>query len=447
MSRLLLVIACIVSMSLAHQAQSAESRDSNPPIALGVYWPGEFTFRDLQIPKMRWAKIEETLDVLQKNHVNTIWITHVTAEEGAQLARLSEKRGIKLIASLGELDKRTDTGAELRDSILKTWGDAPKPIAWGLGDEPLSAMMASMGPYTKKWQDAGQPVATVVMTGDVPACAMEMKPDIFAVDAYPFFSANNPNGPGDYAASTTYYLDSARVAREWAQRAGVPSWWMMPQIFSEVWGPRDIDKDGNIVYLPGGGPHWRMPTEAEVRWQTWAAVGQGAKGVVFFSLFFDTAAIPEAPQPDPALGFAVKEPTNSGLPSGIMYMDGRPTPLLGAMGGSFDRVTQIAPILGKLKWTDEPLAFTSKGWRPAGQVVQAYVDDSNAAYAVVVSGDLTAVSEIAVNIDPKFSKVTDLLSGEVLPFVQTSPQFEPRGPFKQVKVKLEAGDGTMLKLE
>jgi hypothetical protein len=445
-------LASVMGLCMSVQTVLAQENPvplGNESIATGVYWPGEFTHRDLQIPKLRWQAIEKTLDLLAANHVNTIWLTHVDAKEGAQFARLAQARGIRLIASLGELDKQIGWNRpDIMAKMLEAWGDAPAPLAWGLGDEPLSSQMERMGQYIKPWKQAKHPVATVVMPGDVPACATQMVPSMFAVDAYAFFSDKNPSGPSDYASSTTYYLDSAASARVWARRGGVPEFWMMPQIFSEVWGPRDIDKDGNIVYLPGGGPHWRMPTEAEVRWQTWSGLSQGARGIVFFSLFFDAKAAPDAKQPVPPLAFAVTQPINSKLPAGILYLDGRPTPLLGAMGESFARVAKVAPVLATLRYTDEPLAFTSKGWRPAGQVVSNFLDTKGGNYALVVSGDFVNESEIAVNIDPRFSKVTDLVNGQSIEVLNTEKnRWEPKGPFKQIRVKLASGDGTLLKLE
>ncbi len=70
---------------------------------LGVYWAGEYTFRDLPEAE-RWAKIDEALDGMAKRHINAVWLTHMSAEEGAEFARHAAKRGIYLVACLSELD-------------------------------------------------------------------------------------------------------------------------------------------------------------------------------------------------------------------------------------------------------------------------------------------------------------------------------------------------------
>jgi hypothetical protein len=442
----------VILMSCAIQVMAAVPETASteaPPVPLGVYWPGEFTFRDQQIPKLRWKKIEATLDLLASNHVNAVWLTHVNAEEGADFARRAANRGIYLVASLGELAGENPAarqgGGALMESVLKNWGDAPKPIAWGLGDEPRAEYMAEMASYSEPWKKAKQPVTTVVMSGDIPTCGAVMKPTFLCTDVYPFFSAGNPNGPGDYAASTTYFLDSGRSAQRWSEG----DWWMMGQIFSEVWGPRDIDKDGNVVYLPGGGPHWRMPTPAEVRWQTWSSIACGARGVFYFSLFFNAGAATNAAPLEAKAQFAVSQPTPSGLPASILYMDGRTTPLLAAMGESFAAVTKVAPLIKTLKLVDERFAFVAKGWRPAGTVVQPFVGTEGQRYAVVVNGDFQEAADVAVNVSGDVTAVQDLVSAQTLPLLTKAlTSWEPIGSgFQQVRVKLAPGDGTLLRLE
>ena len=54
----------------------------------------------------------------------------------------------------------------------------------------------------------------VMMPMDYIAAAKMVDLDYFTMDIYPFFSAKNPNGPGDHAASTWYYAQACQRANE-----------------------------------------------------------------------------------------------------------------------------------------------------------------------------------------------------------------------------------------
>jgi hypothetical protein len=417
---------------------------------LGVYWPGEWTCRAAD-GGQDWPKNEALLDNLAAHHVNVIWLTHTDAANTAEFARRSAKRGIFLVASLGELDgnvpqARTTDYAKQIAGVLKAWGDAPKPIAWGLCDEPRTATMHEMAPYTKAWTGAGQPVTTVVMAGDIPAAAKLLKAKFLCTDIYPFFSAGNPNGPDTMGESASYVAESGRRVRQMCRENGM-GYWFMGAAFQEPWGPRILSEKGDFVYLPGGNAHFRMPTVGEVRWQNWAALATGARGVVLFSLFFNMTADPQG-KPIEA-GFGLKEKTDSGAPGGLLYPDGRPTRQYEAMGESFARIARVAAILNQVEPTQELTVFHSKGWIPPGDVVQPFRDKQGNLYAIVVNGETEKEGTVAVNVPAETAKVTDLVSGQVLDLIK-SPKYEwePIGaPFKQARVVLPAGEGTLLKVE
>ncbi len=246
-----------------------------------MYWAGGFTFQECPFPETRWQKIDAALDDLASHHVNAIWLTHRSSSEAAQFARRAARRGIYLVASLGELAGevgriRNGNHEALIRRTLQDWGEAPKPIAWGLGDEPRTPYMREMAAYVEAWRKhaPGEPVTSVVMSRDL-AAADKARFDALACDVYPFFSPGNPNAYGGPPPAA--WLKNTRRLVEHSRRP-----WMMGQAFQEPWGPFELDGQGNIVYLPGGAPHWVMPSPDQVRWQALAAIALGAKGMFYF---------------------------------------------------------------------------------------------------------------------------------------------------------------------
>ena len=441
---------------LASTAWSAEQRSPKDPdfFPLGVYVPGS------NLPRgsdgvIDWHWIETQLDGLAKQHCNTIWVIHLNASDTASFSRLAAKRGIFLVASIAELcggtesipgPRTTDHAAQMA-AVLAAWGDAPRPIAWGLGDEPRSSFMHEMVPYAKAWSDAGLPVTTVVMAMDIPSAA-KLSASFIACDIYPFFSVGNPNGPNTMSETAEYVRSAGASAYQHCKQNGKP-YWYMGGAFEEAMGPHRFNAEGHIVYLPGGNACRRMPSVAEIRWQNWAALATGARGLVLFSLLYPSESMPQAPAIDQAIGgFGLTKETDSGTPAGLLYADGRPTPQYHAMGESFARIASIAPILRQIEPSQELSVFHSRGWIPSGDIVQEFRDPQGELYALVVNGDITKDGVVPVTIPSGTLTVTDMTSGANLPMT-TKEVFphEPIGPgFKQVRVTLPPGDGTLLRI-
>jgi hypothetical protein len=448
----------LMTMTITLTSPAAEPQRSPQFFPLGVYWAGEFVPRGAD-GKHDYAKIGPLLDSLKAHHCNTIWLTHTGAAEAAEFARHAAKRGIYLVASLGELAGNEHGVRQpahyrgLPERILKTWGDAPKPIAWGLGDEPRTEYMHQMKGFTEEWARSGEPVTTVVMAGELAAAGMLMKQTFLCTDIYPFFTAGNPNGPDTISESAAYVHQAGRRALAWAQRNGI-EYWFMGQIFQEPWGNREVDEQGNIVYLPGAAAHFRMPTVAEVHWQNWAALATGARGLIHFIFTFGEQKSLTDPNAKP-LPHGVKEKTNSGSPGGMVYHDGRPTPQYTAMGESFGVIAKLTPLLKQIapveSLAEEQLAFHAKGWIPPGDIVQVMKSRTPQKYYVIVANgevDNPEPRAIPVNFPPQVVKVTDLRTGEAVALTDKQElAWEPVcAPFQQARILLPPGHGTLLEL-
>ncbi|MEB3266129.1 MAG: hypothetical protein VKN13_05880 [Cyanobacteriota bacterium] len=317
-------------------------------LPMGVYWPGEYLHTDPANPRrIDWPRVDRALDDLASRHVTAIWLTHRTAAQTAAFARRAQRRGIAVVASIAELagevpQVRRGNHPLLIRETLATWGDAPRPLAWGLGDEPRTAYMNEMAAYVAAWRRLapGEPLTTVVMHRDLKAAAA-VGFDALAMDVYPFFSPGNPNA---YAGShrRAWIGNTDRLQRA----VTVP--WMMGQAYQEPWGPFRVSPQGTIVYLPGSAPHWQMPTPAQVRWQTFSAVARGAKGMFYFA--YRLAPSPKLRKmPAATLPARVSSTTDSGSPMGLVHLDGRPTPQLQAMGEAFGWIRRQRATLAPLR--------------------------------------------------------------------------------------------------
>lgn len=95
------------------------------------------------------------------------------------------------------------------------------------------------------------------------------------------------------------------------------------------------------------------------------------------------------------------------------------------------------------------LSFHASNWSKIGDYVRNFMDKRDGTpYIVVVNGDLTKEAMIPVNIEVPFLSVTDLCTGETLiPEEDYQDNWRPIGkPFKQIKVKLQPGSGTLLRI-
>jgi len=416
---------------------------------LGVYWPTNLGFPDLEGDE-RWEKIEEVMKSLQEHHVNTIWLNHGRADLQAEYARRADKYGIRLVAAISTIHtetKRLRDGYEQRvERALAAWGDAPVPLAWGIGDEPYTRGMPEVATCAESWTSRDQPIALVVMPRDIPTTAELVPLDFIASDVYAYFGKDCPNGPNTQAQAKAYILDVMDKLLKATDNHQNMSAWFMGGAFQNIAGPSRLSPNGDYVILPGGGNNFRMPTPAETRWQSWLGVAGGARGIFMFTLFFY-----ETPRTSPLVGdWGRMEEYDTGFPGGLLYPDGRPTVQYGAMGQSFARIKKAAPYLMRITPKEDRLAFHAKGWSDHGDTIANFVDEADGSrYVVVINGDLNNEAEVPVNVPKRIERIEDLCSGaEVVTTEEYDNHWAPIGtPFRQFRVKLAPGSGTLLRLQ
>ena len=100
--------------------------------------------------------------------------------------------------------------------------------------------------------------------------AQRVRPKAMAMDCYPFF-VNPSSGPSTPLASRSYWTRQCERMHHAATSIDAP-YWMMGQAM-ELQQMRGDDPPK---------PIWGRPTNAQLRWQVWAAVQRGATGFFYF---------------------------------------------------------------------------------------------------------------------------------------------------------------------
>src|SRR5439155_18828474 len=101
--------------------------------------------------------------------------------------------------------------------------------------------------------------------------AREIKPRIVAYDIYPFFASKS--GPQTWPAQRSYYEGHIGQFYQAARECDAPLW-----VMAQAWSSRRVDATDHTT-------EWLMarPTRAQMRYQVWMALFQGAKGIFFYA--------------------------------------------------------------------------------------------------------------------------------------------------------------------
>ena len=398
-------------------------------LPLGVYWAGEYAFGEYQVPKIRWAKVDKALDDMAAHHVNAIWLTHTGAADAAELARRAAARGIYLAASLSELSceeapkRHAKHQAATIAGVLQTWGGAPPPIAWGLGDEPRTGYASEMQLVANAWKQyaPGEPVTTVVMWGDL-AAYTPLGFDALCCDVYPFFGT--PYGYPMHSADAWTSI-TERVVNSGSRP------WMMGAAFQEIWGPTNFDADGNVIILPGGIWHFQLPTPEQIRWQAWAAFATGAKGMFYFHYRTAASVNPKA-EPTKEAGRTEKA-IRTGAPFALVHPDGRPSKQYAAMRQAYGKLAKLARVLAPLRRIPAPEA-----WTQPFDIANVLRDpNTGKRYLMVVAlyegeGNRT----VNVTLGPHITGLRSVTSGKEVPLTL-------QAPFRTAAITLPPGEGEL----
>lgn len=429
---------------------------------LGVYWPWERTGLIAENADMdKWAFTKKTCELLKEQGADSIWLVNIGVDDLKSLLKITRPLGLKLVPCLSEIEAKnfpSTTGQDpaakdfkakaveyyarrIPEIVLDIGEDRAGVLAWVLSDEPTGVFLDLMDPIREIFAKADPDRSTlaVSMWMQTPDLIAKTRLTTFCVDLYPFFGPNDPNGSHTPDASRHFYSSNVQRMVEDAGKDGRVGW-VMPQCFIEIWGPTEMTPDGIVTALPGAYIHWRTPTLAEMRWQTWEGIRLGAKGVFYFVLLSVGKDDPKVKPPEDAyLGpILVKEATQVGYDA-LLDRRGNPTPQGSEMFMLFRKLARHKALLGRLIPSNTQWVAAEGGAR-----IGCFVDDSTGErYAVAVNPDFGATQAVTLTATMGTRGLMDVLTGKSLELMPLGRADGSRG----TTIRLEAGDGVLLKLE
>jgi hypothetical protein len=280
--------------------------------------------------------------------------------------------------------------------IARDWGRHPNLLAYcpveeigdnvELGETPTLSALAEVGRAIAEI-DPVHPVTTIHISTWPAVVAEEARmrgPNlkVLVADIYPFIEVNDWSDP-DFAwrtpdQQTRGYLDWIGRLTETARGAGVPSW-VFAQAFSGTWYRRT---DGNVESRP----LFVMPDLSRLRFQVWAAVLLGSRGVFLFVYHSSS------PYPDDVLAALPEWEYDTGLRT----VDGQATPALEAAAVVARELAPLLPTLGRLT-ADGPIV-------EEGMILARPVSDPTTGrrYVVLVNRDLASPKAVPTSFVERF---------------------------------------------
>ncbi len=433
----------------------------------GVFWPWERTKRNADFAgKELWEFVEDTMKVLSENNCNTLWFVNLgTGVNVRKVCALAEKYKLKVLANNNLLRyyyNGFDSFDNMEQSARKTVnaiGDCPALLAYVLKDEPQLCNLAHTNYFYKlmKRLDPNKRDSIVVtMNRQTQSFLEDSDMPVICSDIYYFGhnkSINIPNPAG--TSQKMFRLNVAGMNKIAAQRNKHS--WLMPQMFSDIWG-RHYREGNKMVVEPGSYLHWRMPTNAETRWQIWEAIRCGSKGLIFYVLFppIPLMTPPEQVKPGSpeakrlksmdkrakiAAGWKNQELTQTRIKlddpaEAMLQPGGKPTPQMLTAGTAFKHLRKYAALLYSRRKADFPVFFSSG---PKIKTATFCVPDKPyIRYGIIVNDDLNKSHKFKVLLPLNVNGVKNLNNDSILTLKKEDSAFQ------SCELELLAGDGCLL---
>ncbi len=450
------------------ESKAETSYDLTKVFPTGVFWPWERTQPNADFAGMElWDFVDYTMKSLKEHHCDTLWFVNIVPGDTArQVLQLAEKHGLKVMLNTHLLSyfyhgfNTFGEAEQLARRSVNEVGDSPALLGYVLKDEPLLYSLAQCSYFYRlmKKMDPKRDSAAIVMNRQSESFLMESDLPVICTDIYYFGHDKSTNIPNPPKNSQREFTRAIGGLNKVAARHGKNSW-LMPQMFGDVWG-RHYLKDGKMVVEPGSYLHWRMPTDAETRWQIWEGVRLGSTGMLFYVLYppIPLQDSPDKIKPDTpeakrlasmdknAAAAAkwkhqelTKEQQEIDPGEGVMQPGGKPTPQMLVMGECFKTLRQNADWLAVRKRAPFPVIFA--GDDTTGVATFELPGDYAKRRGVIVNHDLKETRNLKVLAAPNVSKIINLNTGKELPLEQIIDGF------KSFQIELAAGDGALLDLE
>ena len=289
MKATILVLFIVAATMGAHGAAITPVEDFFP---FGVYIGGNAPVPTLQ---EKGVPVEEQVEAacadLEAHHFNCVWPNNLSPKYLDAWLASAEKHGLRVIPQGGGMPMYLLNAGWWKDrwepaiekqvkpfyrDVAQKYRDNRTLLAYSIVEEipPDSPFFPHIAAITREMAtlDPNHPV--IVLYNRVTAAARaarEVKPRAIGYDIYPFFAT--PSGPQTWPAQRSFYERQIARFYQAARECNAPLW-----VMAQAWSSRAVNDKGETT-------KWLMsrPTPAQMRYQIWAALFQGAKGVFFYS--------------------------------------------------------------------------------------------------------------------------------------------------------------------
>lgn len=428
----------------------------------GVFWAWERTEPNAKYAKMElWDFVEKNMQVMKENNYDTCWIIHSNAAQQPKILELAQKYGLRVLFNTdmqnffyqgGSLDDMEQQA----DSTVARIGHYDSLMGYILKDEPGLWDLAATNHMYKvmKKADPMRDSISVVMNAQSIGYIRDSKLPVVCSDVYYFGSDNSTQLPHPQSVSMSEFTNAIGIYNTLAARYS-KNHWFMGQMFGDVWG-RNYFNGQKVVVYPGSYLHWRMPTEAESRWQIWESLRLGSKGL-FFYVFHPGIPLEVPPEKAStkfekylvsrmdryakmAASWGNQKLTDKKIEldqqGGMLLLGGKPSKQMLATSAVNKIIRSNEKLLVERRKADFPVFFSDD----SRTVAETFV--SNDRYiGVVVNNDLDKKRIVNVLLPLNVKKVRDIGSGKELKISPANDNFQ------KIAIILEAGGGALLEAE
>jgi hypothetical protein len=456
MKKTIITFLSLLIASLSFTTMAANQKSFFPR---GVYWPWERTVRNAKMNKMdTWQYTDKLMKMLRKDYnCNLIWVIHLPGKDNKKFCDLAQKHGLKTVmnTSMQSLSVWGFPNIQgIKEKAKKTVqfaNNLPAYYAYTLKDEPKRTEVKQLNEYYKALSNLDKTRATTAVfeIRHIEAYFRQSEMNILCCDPYGFGGKKSPYLPNTPLKAQDYFRDSATALKKLAKATG-KEFWMMPQAFAEIWGKFYTNENGDMILSPGAYIHWRMPTDAEIRWQAWEALRNGSKGIIYFVLLPPALAWKPTNGAPPHSYMVLKEKqnkkqklpvitsvTNTNTSGALLRENLKPTSQFIELAKLYGKLKLVEQKIANGKPTTFPLAFSD-----APLACGSFTTD-NKYYSVIVNNNLESKINHKVFFTQNVSNIYDPVSKKNLTIHSTS---ENNNSLKYIDLELNAGDGTILEI-
>ncbi len=354
-----------------------------------------------------WELMDDVLADLANRGINFTTIVNMSTGNLEKLANMHKKYGLRMNPACGQFDLKHTTmeriGEQFEAEVLK-YKDDDVIAGWGCGEEyPPAKMKRLIEAHNMVHRVA--PDNTVVNVHnwmpDYGIAGKILDIRIAIRDIYPWHGIPHI-GPATPETSTYYYESDLERCQQ-----------LLPQGAS-LWVCAQGHGEGGPV---GKGGFYRTPTLAQIRLQTWAALGHGVQGFEWF--VYHSAGTPQK------AGF-----------DGLRAFDGSANDRLVELGRLARKLTPVGSIIAKWhKYREVPAETDNRDVR-----AYLFASPENELYMVVYNRSFQHPSASRVRVPFIVGReVEDIVSSVKYPVVH-------EGGRSMFSMSLESGSGAIISL-